>query len=67
MDNSHYISSEVLHLETLQEIISQHKTIALSEEAKVNIQKCREYLDTKMAGNEKAIYGINTGFGSYIM
>ncbi|HCQ13620.1 histidine ammonia-lyase [Flavobacterium sp.] len=64
MDNSHYISSEVLHLETLQEIISQHKMIALSEEAKVNIQKCREYLDTKMAGNEKAIYGINTGFGS---
>ena len=64
MDNSHYISSEVLHLETLQEIISQNKTIALSEEAKVNIQKCREYLDTKMAGNEKAIYGINTGFGS---
>jgi histidine ammonia-lyase len=64
MENSHYISSEVLQLETLQEIISQNKTIALSEEAKVNIQKCREYLDKKMAGNEKAIYGINTGFGS---
>jgi histidine ammonia-lyase len=64
MENSHYISSEVLHLETLQEIISQNKSIALSEEAKVNIQKCREYLDKKMAGNEKAIYGINTGFGS---
>lgn len=64
MDNTHYISSEVLQLETLQEIISQNKTIALSEEAKVNIQKCREYLDAKMAGNEKAIYGINTGFGS---
>ena len=64
MENIHYISSEVLHLETLQEIISQHKTIALSEEAKINIQKCREYLDKKMAGNEKAIYGINTGFGS---
>jgi histidine ammonia-lyase len=64
MENSHYISSEVLQLETLQEIISQNKTIALSEEAKVNIQKCREYLDAKMSGNEKAIYGINTGFGS---
>lgn len=64
MENSHYISSEVLQLETLQEIISQNKLIALSEEAKVNIQKCREYLDTKMAGNENAIYGINTGFGS---
>lgn len=64
MENSHYISSEVLQLETLQEIISQNKLIALSEEAKVNIQRCREYLDAKMAGNEKAIYGINTGFGS---
>ena len=64
MDTTHYISSEVLHLETLQEIISQHKTIALSEEAKINIQKCREYLDNKMASNDKPIYGINTGFGS---
>lgn len=64
MDHSHYISSEVLQLETLQEILSQNKTLALSEEAKVNIQKCREYLDNKMADNDKAIYGINTGFGS---
>ena len=64
MDHSHYISSEVLQLETLQDIISQHKTIALSEEAQVNIQKCREYLDKKMASNDNPIYGINTGFGS---
>jgi histidine ammonia-lyase len=64
MENTHYISSEVLHLETLQEIISQHKTIALSEEAKINIQKCREYLDKKMASHDAPIYGINTGFGS---
>lgn len=64
MDNSHYISSELLQLETLQELLSQNKTLALSEEAKINIQKCREYLDNKMANNDKAIYGINTGFGS---
>ncbi len=64
MENTHYISSEVLHLEQLQEIISQNLTIALSEEAKVNIQKCRDYLDKKMASNEVPIYGINTGFGS---
>ena len=64
MENTHYISSEVLQLETLQDIISQNRLIGLSEEAKVNIQKCREYLDVKMAGNDKAIYGINTGFGS---
>ncbi|PWA04352.1 histidine ammonia-lyase [Flavobacterium psychrotolerans] len=64
MDNFHYISSEVLNLETLHEIISHHKSLALSEEAKINIQKCRDYLDKKMVSQEKPIYGINTGFGS---
>ena len=64
MDNKHYISTEVLSLEVLQEIISHYKPLALSEEAKVNIQKCRDYLDKKMASHSKPIYGINTGFGS---
>ena len=64
MENTHYISTEVLSLEQLQDIISQHKSLELSEEAKVNIQKCRDYLDKKMATNDKPIYGINTGFGS---
>lgn len=64
MEHSHYISTEVLALETLQEIISEHKSLALSEEAKINIQQCRDYLDQKMASNETPIYGINTGFGS---
>jgi histidine ammonia-lyase len=64
METIHYISSDVLHLETLHQIISQHKTIALSEEAKVNIQKCRNYLDKKMSNDGAPIYGINTGFGS---
>src|SRR6476620_3156294 len=64
MDNCHYISSDVLTLDNLSEIISHQKTLALSEEAKLNIEKCREYLNNKMASNEDAIYGINTGFGS---
>jgi histidine ammonia-lyase len=64
MDNFHYISSEILSLETLNEIVFQNKSIALSEEAKVNIQKCRAYLDNKMLENDAPIYGINTGFGS---
>ncbi|WP_369764792.1 histidine ammonia-lyase [Flavobacterium sp. WC2429] len=64
MDNTHYISTEILSLEIVQEIIAQHKSIELSEEAKVNIQKCRDYLDKKMASHSEPIYGINTGFGS---
>ena len=64
MDNTHYISSEILSLETLNQIISQNKPIALSEESIVNIQKCREYLDQKIQNSDAPIYGINTGFGS---
>lgn len=64
MDNTHYISTDVLTLENLQEIIAHHKLLALSEEAKINIEKCREYLDKKMESHDEAIYGINTGFGS---
>ena len=64
MDNIHYISTEVLSLEKVQEIVSYHKSLELSDEAKVNIQKCRDYLDKKMARHSKPIYGINTGFGS---
>ncbi|MHC0443534.1 aromatic amino acid lyase, partial [Flavobacterium sp. 3-210] len=60
----HYISSETITLETLQEILSQNKILELSEEAKVNVQKCRDYLDKKMASHTAPIYGINTGFGS---
>ena len=64
MSNIHYISTDVLSLEAIQEIIFQHKKLELSEEARVNIQKCRDYLDAKMEANETPIYGINTGFGS---
>lgn len=64
MDQTHYISTEILTIEILEEVISQGKKLALSEEAKVNIQKCREYLDKKMESHEDPIYGINTGFGS---
>jgi histidine ammonia-lyase len=40
MDNTHYISTELLSLERVQEIISQHKSLELlSDEAKINIQK----------------------------
>jgi len=64
MDTVHYISSDVFSLELLEEIISQHKTLELSEEARINIEKCRTYLDNKMQSHGEPIYGINTGFGS---
>lgn len=64
MDNIHYISSDILSLETVNTIVSEHKKLALSEEARANIEKCRMYLDKKMETQDLPIYGINTGFGA---
>jgi histidine ammonia-lyase len=64
METTHYISSDVLSLEKIQQITGNNLLLSLSEEAKINIEKCRIYLDQKMESNELPIYGINTGFGS---
>ena len=64
METIHYISSDLLSLEKINEIIFQGQKLALSEEARVNIEKCRKYLDDKMQSHSDPIYGINTGFGS---
>lgn len=64
MESIHYISSDLLTLAQVNEIVFQGKKLALSEEAIAAIAKCRTYLNDKMQANETPIYGINTGFGS---
>ncbi|MFT7252594.1 MAG: histidine ammonia-lyase, partial [Flavobacterium sp.] len=64
METIHYISSDLLSIDSIHTIIVQNKKLALSEEAIVNIEKCRKYLDDKMKSYGEPIYGINTGFGS---
>ena len=60
----HFITTSKLTFEIIADIISAKKKLSLSEEAKHNIVRCREYLDKKMASQKEPIYGINTGFGS---
>ncbi|PVW13776.1 histidine ammonia-lyase [Marixanthomonas spongiae] len=64
MQETHYISSELLDLPTIQTIINTDKKLDLSDEALLNIKKSKEYLTSKIANNNTPIYGINTGFGS---
>ena len=64
MRECHYISSSVIDLEEIREILEKKKSLALSDEAILNIEKARKYLDDKMKENKTPIYGINTGFGS---
>ena len=62
--STHYISSELLNFEDIDQIIKQGKKLELSDESKQSIIKCRNYLDQKMESQTEPIYGINTGFGA---
>ncbi|MDO1500452.1 histidine ammonia-lyase [Winogradskyella maritima] len=64
MATIHYISSEHLSFQAISELISDGKTLALSDDARSRVLKCRAYLDKKMSDSKDPIYGINTGFGS---
>ena len=60
----HHISAERLTIGRVREILERHLPIALSDDAKARIVRCREYLDRKMENPDRPIYGITTGFGS---
>ncbi|EAS19003.1 histidine ammonia-lyase (histidase) [Flavobacteria bacterium BBFL7] len=61
----HQISSKLLSLEQLYNIIEQPIKLSLSTDAVERIEKCRAYLDNRFGGKDAAAtYGINTGFGS---
>lgn len=64
MQDHHYISSAVLDLEVIHEILKSGKKLALSDEARLNIEKSRKYLDNKIKESDRPVYGINTGFGA---
>ena len=55
---------ERLTLAKIQEIVDNKATLALSDEAKRRIEKCRAYLNHKMESQKEPIYGVTTGFGS---
>ncbi len=64
MTEIHHISNAHLDINDIEKIINTSASIALSEESVSLIQKCRKYLDQKIASTSEPIYGINTGFGS---
>lgn len=63
MSNYFEINS-TLTFDQIHQIINENLKIALSEERKKAIIRCREYLDKRMENSDLPIYGINTGFGS---
>lgn len=64
MQTHHYISSAVLDIEIIHDIIKTGKKLALSDESRLNIEKSRKYLDNRIKQSDTPVYGINTGFGA---
>ncbi|MDU1890264.1 MAG: histidine ammonia-lyase [Dysgonomonas sp.] len=64
MKNVYYIGSGQLDFEIIENIINKNLKLELANEAKERIQKCRDYLDQKVASQKTPLYGITTGFGS---
>ncbi|MGE0772406.1 MAG: histidine ammonia-lyase [Cyclobacteriaceae bacterium] len=64
MKKRHTISHQELTLKDLGSVLENDLQIELSSNAKARIERCRQYLDGKLATTAGNLYGINTGFGS---
>ncbi|MCF8218793.1 MAG: histidine ammonia-lyase [Bacteroidales bacterium] len=64
MSNTHNISPKELTFERIAKLLNEDYNLALSDESRELITKCRNYLDTKMNKSKEPVYGVNTGFGS---
>lgn len=60
----HIISRAHLSHHDVIRAVREDYTLALSEESRAAIAKCREYLDRKAVESPTPIYGVTTGFGS---
>ena len=58
------IDNKWISLSEIDTILAENHQIELAPETRAVIQKCRTYLDEKVARSERLIYGVNTGFGS---
>ncbi len=64
MAKVHFISAQELLIERAEELLRDDFKIALSDDAKQRIIRCRDYLEDFLEKSDSPIYGINTGFGS---
>jgi histidine ammonia-lyase len=63
--NTELVIGEEIHLNQLIEIVKNQASISLSEQAKVRVESCFQYLQNKINNTNELIYGVNTGFGAF--
>ncbi|HND15761.1 MAG TPA: aromatic amino acid lyase, partial [Saprospiraceae bacterium] len=64
MRDQHLLTLESYTINDIASIIDRECEIKLSEEAIEAVQKCHNFLQSKISSGNQAFYGINTGFGS---
>jgi histidine ammonia-lyase len=64
MSSNFLISPAPLDFKQLLDLTLLPSKLTLSTESHQLIERCRNYLDQRMANSTEPIYGINTGFGS---
>jgi histidine ammonia-lyase len=66
MESNHHfiISPQPLTLSQINEIVESHQRLSLSEESKMRIERCYDFVQAKINQSDQLHYGINTGFGS---
>jgi len=64
MQTAFILSPSPLSWEDLRFVQSHNPQLELSDACRTNIQKCRNYLESKLTQTEAPVYGINTGFGA---
>ena len=62
--DTYHIGSQPLSITLIATILKSKAKLALDDSAREKIQLCRSYLDKKIGDSGKAVYGVNTGFGS---
>ena len=62
--DTYHIGSQPLSITLIATILKSKAKLALADSAREKIQLCRTYLDKKIGDSGKAVYGVNTGFGS---
>jgi histidine ammonia-lyase len=60
----HHISSELLSIEAISNLLAKKESLSLSDESQKAIEDCYTFLHQKINASDKFYYGINTGFGS---
>ncbi len=60
----HHISSKNIDFNVISKVLDSNVRLALSDESRQKVIRCREYLDKRIVNHKEPIYGVTTGFGS---